>query len=130
MGVDQLHKQVLFDGFSSKLRIYKPSGLGMLFAEFLCRIEQFKKMKIKSNSINYYQFRSCLRLYLLVKTSIRYPSTAKKASPDVAASCRRARGCKANTTNSIAACTRKQGVPGLFKGVSQQKLTTKEVIYG
>ena len=58
----------------------------------------------------HYQFRSCLRPNLLVKTPIRYLKTAQKTSPDVQASCRRMRSRTKFTPNSIAACARKQGV--------------------
>ena len=121
MRVEQIHKQVFFDGSSSKWRMYKTSAIGILSEVFLCQIQQFKKMKIKSNSINYYPFNSCLRPYLLVRTSIRYPKTAQKALPDATASCRRTSSQKINTINSVAACARKQGVLGRFNRVKPHK---------
>jgi hypothetical protein len=119
MRVDQLHRQVLFDGISSKLSMYKTSAIGMLLRGALCQFQQFKRMTIISNAIKHYQFRSCLRTYSLVCGPIRYPKTVKNASPDVSASCTRMRGGKRITTNSIAACARKQGIRGLFDGVTQ-----------
>ena len=52
--------------------------------------------------INNYQFKSCLRPYLLACSHIRYPRTVRKASPDVSASCKWARSCNKNTMNSVA----------------------------
>jgi pimeloyl-ACP methyl ester carboxylesterase len=69
--------------------------------------------------LKYYQFSSCLRPCLLVKTPIRYPKTTKKASPDVPASCKRRRNGNRDTPNSIAACARKQGVRGRFVSEKQ-----------
>ena len=116
MRVEQLHKHVLFDGISSKLRMYKTSAIGMLFEVFLCQIQQFKRMTITSNSIKHYQFSSCLRTYSLVKTSIRYPRTAQIASCDVRVPSRCSRHGNRITPTSIAACARKQGVIGRFDG--------------
>ena len=74
----------------------------------------------------YYQFRSCSRTYLLAKSPICYHKTAKKASPDVPASCKRTRGGKLNTTNSIAACARKQSAGNLFNDRKPTvKITTR-----
>jgi hypothetical protein len=114
MGVEQLHKQVLFDGISSKLRMYKTSAIGMLFEVFLCQIQQFKRMTIISNAIEHYQFSSCLRTYLLTCRLIQYPKTVEKASPHVSASFRPAISSKRLAINLIAACARIQDARGRF----------------
>ena len=51
MWVEQLHKQVLFLGVSSMLRMYKTSAVGMLFAEFYFRFNILKnnEKQIKLN---------------------------------------------------------------------------------
>ena len=66
-----------------------------------------------------YQVRSSLRAYLLGKTSIRHCRTASKPSPKACASHKRARGSIRNTPNSIAGCTRKQGILAAFNGVNR-----------
>ena len=112
MRVEQRRKQSLFGDISSMLRMYKTLAIGMLFGVFSRQIQQSRKMKIKSNSINHSQFSSCLRPYLLVKTPIRYPKTVQKASLKTWAADR----CTLNrirfTPNSIAACAGKQGAGG------------------
>ena len=55
----------------------------------------------------YYQLRSCSRIYLLTKTSIRYPKTAQKASPDACRPRRRVQSGTRFTPDSIAACVYK-----------------------
>ena len=79
------------------------------FEQVHFRFSGLKKMNIKLNSIIHYQFSSCLRQNLLVKTSIRYPKTAQKVLRDAGTSCRRTRYSKKITPNSIAACVRKKG---------------------
>ena len=51
MRVEQLHKQVLFDGFSPRWRMYKTSAIGMLPAEFYFRFNILKnnEKQIKLN---------------------------------------------------------------------------------
>lgn len=68
-----------------------------------------------------YQFGSCLRSYLLVKTSIRYPKTALKASLEPCASRKRAKSTIRNTPNSIGACARKQGIVATSSRVNRRK---------
>lgn len=63
---------------------------------------------------SHYQLMSCLRAYPLVKTSIRHPKTAKKASSDGHASCGSMKGGKRITMNSVAPCTCKQGILATF----------------
>jgi hypothetical protein len=126
MVVEQRLRQSLFGDISSMLRMYKTSTVAMLFAEFYFRFNGLKKMKIKSSSISYYRFSSCLRSCLLVKTLIRHSKTVQKAPPDTLVSCRRTRCSKKITPNSIAACARKLGVSGQFdsqkRPKNQQKL--------
>lgn len=51
MQVDQLHKLLFFDGISSKLRMYKTSAIGMLFAEFYFRFNGLKnENQIRANT--------------------------------------------------------------------------------
>jgi len=73
-------------------------------------------MKINSNSANNYQFKSCLRPYLLACSMIRYAKTVKKALPGVSVSCRHKRCSEKDTINSVAACARKQGAVATFDG--------------
>ena len=61
MGVDQLHKQVLFDGSSSRLLMCKTSAVDILFGTFTHQVPKSRKMKIILNPITDYQFSSCLR---------------------------------------------------------------------
>jgi RTX calcium-binding nonapeptide repeat (4 copies) len=56
----------------------------------------------------HYEFRSCLRPYLLVKTSIRYLKTARKSSPEPCASRMRARSGIRITPSSTADRVSKQ----------------------
>lgn len=114
MWVEQRLKQPFFDGISSKLRMCETSAIGMLFEVFLCQIQQLKRMTIISNAIKHYQFGSCLRTYLLACRPIQYPKTAQKALRDAYASCKQTRRGKRCTTSSIAACSRKKGISGLF----------------
>ena len=115
MWLEQLHKQVLFDGFSPRWRMYKTSAIGMLLKVFLGQIEQFKKMTITSNAVKYYQFSRCLRPHLLAKTPIRCPKVARTGLRDATEVCRRTRGCSRNTIDSVAAYARKQGIKGRFE---------------
>ena len=115
MRVEQLHKQVFFEGISSRLWMYKTSAVGMLFEVFLCLIQQLKRMTITSNTIKHYQFSSCLRPYLLAKTPIRCPKVARTGLRDATEVCRRTRGCSRNTIDSVAAYARKQGIKGRFE---------------
>ena len=73
------------------------------------------------DAYNSYQFRSSLRAYLLVKTSIRYPKTTQKVSPDARKSRRRASSGTRNTPNSIAACAGKQGGLATFSRVNRRQ---------
>ena len=63
---------------------------------------------------NHYQLKSYLRPYLLGSSPIRYPKTAQKVPLDASASYQSTRSSIRHTTNSIAACTRKQVVKGQF----------------
>ena len=112
MWVEQRRKQSLSGCFSSMLRMYKTSAIGILSEVFLCQIQQFKKMKIKSNSINYYPFNSCLRRYLLVKKPIRHPKAALKASPKTCAAHSRRLHVIQFTPNSIAGCAYRKCASG------------------
>jgi hypothetical protein len=121
MRVDQRREQSPFGDISSMLRMYKTLAFAMLFGVFLRQIQQSRKMKIKSNSINHYQFSSCLFPYLLARTPNRHPKAAQKTSPDIPASCRGTRGGNRNTPNLIADCAYKKGARGRFD--SQTKPT-------
>ena len=73
---------------------------------------------------NHYQLKSYLRPYLLGSSPIRYPKTAQKVPLDASASYQSTRSSIRHTTNSIAACARKQGVRGRFS--SQNGLKTNQ----
>ena len=103
MGVERLHKQVLFDGISSELRMCKISAIGMLFKVFSGQILQFKTMTTISNAIKHYQFSSCLHTYLFACSLIQYPKTAQKTVPYVLEPCERTRSNKNHTPNLMAA---------------------------
>ena len=87
--------------------------------EFLVKTEKSLDSLLCNKASNYYKFRSCLRPYLLVKNPIRYRRTTSKPSPKACASHKRARGSIRNTPNSIAGCTRKQGILAAFNGVNR-----------
>jgi len=65
---------------------------------------------------NYYQFKSCLRPYLLGCSMIKHPKAIKKASSGVSASCVRASSSRKDTINSVAARARKQVDVAIFAG--------------
>ena len=63
---------------------------------------------------NNYQFKSCLRPYLLACSMIQYSKTLKKALPGVSTSCVRASSRKKNTINLVAACASLPWATGQF----------------
>ena len=69
-----------------------------------------------SEDRNHYQLRSCLRPSILVRTPIRYPKTVQTTSLELCALRRRAKSRIRNTSNSIAAYAREQGVVVIFDG--------------
>ena len=87
-----------------------------LSGDFQLRTEKNLGSLICTKASNHYKFMSCLRPYLLVKTSIRYLKTEKKVPLRICASRKRVRTCIQATPNPIAACARKQGVFDIFDG--------------
>ena len=98
----------------------------VLNGDFLVRTEKNTGSLLCRKASNYYEFRSCLRLYLLAKTSIRHLKTEQKVSLRICASRGRVRTCIQATPNSIAACARKQGVGVTFDGVNGLKKHQKQ----
>ena len=126
MWVDQLRQLVFFEVISSKLRMYKTLAVSMLLRGALRQFQQFKKMTMTSSAINHYQFSSCLRPYLFVCSTVRYPKRAQTASCHAGVSCQRVRGVATSTPNSIAAYAHKQCARSRFgskkRPKNQQKL--------
>ena len=83
-------------------------------------------MKINMNLFSHYKFKSCFRTYLLALSSTRYLKTAKKASPDVSASCKQARGGNKNAISSIAACAYKHDATGTFDTKNRRESTLEK----
>ena len=68
---------------------------------------------------SHYEFRSCLRACLLVKSPIRYCKAAPKPSLKACVSRMHARGSIQNISDSIAACVQKQDVLATFDVVNK-----------
>ena len=96
-GVDFAGLAVYDDASSStgkKLIITRASDADNIFnADFLVKTEKNLGRLVCTKASHYYNFRSCLRPYLLVKSPIGYLKTAERASLDVPVTCRRMRSC-------------------------------------